>query len=81
MFIEPTPVGTYDGSELQLVSVLVDVLKWDKKAIQVDTEYIGCWVPLSLIYEYSDIPRPGESGDLLIAEWFAIKEGLVEEDG
>lgn len=35
------------------------------------------WVPQSQIDEDSEVWRPGDSGKLVVAAWFAEKEGLA----
>lgn len=48
-----------------------------EKALQVtDEDGDSMWVPKSVIGEYSDLQSTGDSGDLMVARWFAIKEEL-----
>jgi hypothetical protein len=35
------------------------------------------WIPQSVIDEDSEVYRVGDTGKLVVAEWWAIKEGLV----
>ena len=35
------------------------------------------WIPQSLIDDDSEVYKPGQRGDLVIPEWFALKEGLI----
>ena len=35
------------------------------------------WIPLSVIDDDSEVSGEGDEGDLIVHEWFAIKEGLV----
>ena len=54
-----------------------EVDKETEKALCVVDEDGGLsWVPKSVIGEYSDIHGKGDSGDLMVARWFAIKEEL-----
>lgn len=48
-----------------------------EKALQVkDEDGDLMWVPKSVLGEYSDLQGKGDSGDLMVARWFAIKEEL-----
>jgi hypothetical protein len=35
------------------------------------------WIPQSLIDDDSEVYKPGQTGELVIPEWFALKEGLI----
>lgn len=49
-----------------------------KKAIWVVTDDgVECWIPKSLISPDSEVFSQGDSGTLILAEWFAEQEGLI----
>lgn len=35
------------------------------------------WIPQSQIDDDSEVWKPGQSGELVISEWFALKDGLI----
>ena len=35
------------------------------------------WIPKSLVDDDSEVYKKGDEGDLVLPEWFAVKEGLV----
>lgn len=57
--------GTYTGSGETEKALLVE-----------DEDGDEMWIPKSVIGEYSDLQSKGDSGDLMVARWFAIKEEL-----
>ena len=49
-----------------------------EKAIRIRTagdDYY--WIPQSVIHDDSEVFDIGDHGTLVVAEWFAVKEGLV----
>jgi hypothetical protein len=34
------------------------------------------WIPRSVVHEDSEVQEQGDEGDLFVAEWYALKEGL-----
>jgi hypothetical protein len=36
-----------------------------------------CWIPKSQIDDDSEVWKPGHTGDLILNQWFALKEGLI----
>lgn len=56
------------------------VARETEKAVLVtndDFDDPGIWVPKSVISEDSDIQGEDDTGDLIVEEWFAKKEGLL----
>ena len=47
------------------------------KAILIEYEGVEKWIPQSLISDDSEVWKEGDTGTLVIPEWFARKEGLV----
>ena len=47
------------------------------KAILVNVDGQDRWVPKSVIHANSEVYEKGTSGTLVIAEWFAKKEGVI----
>jgi len=35
------------------------------------------WIPKSLIHDDSEVWKLGQSGELVVPEWFALQEGLI----
>lgn len=56
------------------VEVDVDVVHETDEAVLFSDGEEKFWVPKSVMEEWPDV---GESGTALIAEWFALKEGLI----
>ena len=48
-----------------------------ESAIRVRTPDKTVWVPKSLLDEASEVVGLGDKGNLVVAEWFAIREGLI----
>lgn len=46
------------------------------KAIQVIIYGERKWIPKSVIHDDSEVYKDGDSGTLVLKEWFAEKEGL-----
>jgi len=46
------------------------------KAILVKSNGVSTWVPKSVIHDDSEVYKEGTSGKLVVARWFAEKEGL-----
>jgi len=46
------------------------------RAILCVIEGVKFWIPRSLIRDDSEVSREGDSGDLIIPEWFADKEEI-----
>lgn len=52
------------------------IIKRTLKAALIDSEETGeKWIPFSVIHVDSEVFKEGDSGTLLIQEWFAKKEG------
>lgn len=45
------------------------------EGVPADTD--GVWIPKSVISDDSEIWKKGDEGTLVVAEWFAMKEGLI----
>jgi hypothetical protein len=54
-----------------------EITKSTPKAAYVIIDGAGHWIPQSTIHDDSEIWKEGDKGDLVLHEWFAIKEGLV----
>lgn len=48
-----------------------------EKALRVNVGGKSRWVPKSLVDDDSEVYEKGQSGILVVAEWFAVKEGWV----
>ena len=46
-------------------------------ALLVDLGTDEHWFPKSVIDDDSEVWQEGDEGDLVVKEWFALKEGLV----
>lgn len=46
------------------------------KAILVWTIGGSWWVPKSVVHDDSEVYKAGTDGDLIVARWFAEKEGI-----
>lgn len=57
------------------------IVKQTPNAILVESDELdeSLWVPQSQVSDDSEIWQEGESGTLLITEWFAKKSGLTED--
>ena len=55
----------------------VKVLKETDKAILIDLDGEPVWVPKACIGEGSEVLVLGDEGTLLVAEWWAVKEGFA----
>jgi hypothetical protein len=55
------------------------VLRATNKALLARIPDLGenVWVPLSVIDDASEVCEAGDEGDLVVAEWWARKQGLV----
>jgi hypothetical protein len=47
------------------------------KAIRVRIDERELWVPQSVVDDDSEVWKDGDTGMLIVKEWFAIKEGLA----
>ena len=47
-----------------------------EKAILVSTSSGSWWVPKSVVHDDSEVYATGTDGDLVVARWFAEKEGI-----
>jgi hypothetical protein len=63
------------------------VVKTTRKALLVRSRELAgpeMWIPKSVIHADSEIDpdecKPGDEGMLVIEEWFAKTEGLIDED-
>lgn len=66
---------TTEYVELAGVEVLSETSKAFKVRIPEKGEF---WIPKSLIDEdESTVREEGDTGSVFVAEWFAVKEGLV----
>jgi len=45
-----------------------------KLAVLIDFGDVAKWVPKSLMEDWPDV---GDSGDVILKEWFAVKEEIV----
>lgn len=49
-----------------------------EKAIKVQREDGSeFWIPKSVVHDNSEVYADGHDGDLVVAEWFAQKQGLA----
>lgn len=55
----------------------VEALKETDAALLCLVEGKEVWIPKSVIDDDSEVWEEGQSGDLVVHEWFATKEGLV----
>ncbi len=66
------------------VEIEIDIVKKvTGKAMLVTLTESGndVWIPLSVIdYEECSITDEGDSGGLVIRKWFAVKEGIVNDE-
>lgn len=49
------------------------------KAIHCELEGEPCWVPKSQITDDSEVWEKGQTGTLVVTQWWAKKAGLVED--
>lgn len=55
-------------------------LRDTEKALLVLVGGRECWVPKSQIEDASEVQEPGDTGVLVVPEWWAAKEDLVGGD-
>jgi len=55
----------------------VEAIKETDLALLVDLGHEEHWFPKSVIDDGSEVYQEGDIGDLVVQEWFVIKEGLV----
>lgn len=53
----------------------VEVLRQTRRAILVTDGDTETWVPLSVVLPESEVFEEGDTGDLLVADWFGEKQG------
>jgi hypothetical protein len=58
-----------------------EIIKDSGKAILVESPNLEepLWIPQSQVHADSEIWKQGETGTLTITEWWAIKEGLLDD--
>jgi hypothetical protein len=58
-----------------------EIVKSTGKAILVESPNLEepLWIPNSQVHDDSEIWKQGETGTLTITEWWANKEGLLDE--
>lgn len=61
----------------ELAELGCTALRETDKALYVDLGDKKTWIPKSLIHDDSEVWKAGQSGTLVIPEWFALKEGLI----
>lgn len=72
-------LGGVDGMS-EKARIYVIAVRESDKAIMCDVgrkDRQACWIPKSLIDDDSEVWKAGQSGDLVIPEWFALKEDLI----
>ena len=52
-------------------------LRETAKAILVEIDGDEVWIPKSVIHDDSEVSAGGDEGDLVVAQWFAEREGLI----
>lgn len=55
----------------------VEALKETDAALLCLIDGREVWIPKSQIDDDSEVWEEGQSGDLVVTEWFATKEGLI----
>lgn len=58
------------------VEFYAEVLHETEMAVLCEVDGDEVWIPRSVIEDGEDL-ETGDTGDIEVAEWFAIKEGLV----
>lgn len=54
-----------------------EVSRETEKALKVFNDDNQVWVPKSVIHDDSEVYKLGTSGDLVVAEWWAEKNGFL----
>ena len=72
--IEDWDDGEYCGEYCKVEDV--DAMANTDKAVLIFIEGERFWVPFSLIHPESEVKVKGDAGDLIVARWFARKEGF-----
>ena len=54
----------------------VKVVDETVKAVRVQIDDRQVWIPKSVIHDDSEVWKIGTEGELVVARWFAEKEGL-----
>lgn len=68
----------WDKEELDPVEIDgCKCIRQTAKAILVRQDDLEFWVPQSVVQDDSEVWKEGDEGTLVIAGWFAEKEGLV----
>jgi len=55
----------------------VDCLKATERAILCNIDGDEKWVPQSVVDDDSEVWKEGDTGKLVVHEWWAVKAGLV----
>lgn len=67
----------YTGGEDTETIAKVKAIRQTDKALLCKIDDDDVWVPKSLIHDDSEVYEPGHHGKLVVAQWFAEKEGLA----
>lgn len=70
--------GDISSDELFEFEVVDPVVSETKKAILVPYQEWGVWVPKSQIHPDSDVQGEGDTGELIISQWYAEQIGLYD---
>ena len=59
----------------------VEVIQQTDSAILVEAGILDddVWVPNSQVDDESEVHKMGDSGDLVVSDWFASKKGWLDE--
>ena len=62
----------------ELAKIPATAVRESERAILVDVgDRRNHWIPKSLIHDDSEVWKLGQSGELVVPEWFALQEGLI----
>lgn len=64
-------------AEYVSVGTVVCIHETDLALLVEGLEDDEVWVPRSVVSEDSEVVQDGDSGDLWVAEWFAMERGYV----
>lgn len=57
----------------------VTVKAQTERAILCEIDGEEHWVPQSQVHDVSEVWKKGDTGKLVVARWWAVKEGLTED--
>ena len=76
-----TVIATYVMENWVIVTKIpATAVRESERALLVDVgakDGRNHWIPKSLIHDDSEVWKLGQSGELVVPEWFALQEGLI----